>query len=87
MRESSSFYHAYLPAVSTPTRLAYPIVQSEVDTNSVGHVICMKAEELKASCVLMGSHNKGPVAEFFMGSVSQYVSHHCKQPVVIVKHS
>ncbi|GLC52279.1 hypothetical protein PLESTB_000604400 [Pleodorina starrii] len=58
---------------------------SETDTNSVGHVICTKAEELKAACVLMGSHNKGPVAEFFMGSVSQYVSHHCKMPVVIVK--
>lgn len=45
----------------------------------------MKAEELKAACVFMGSHNKGPVAEFFLGSVSQYVSHHCKHPVVIVK--
>lgn len=51
----------------------------------MGHVICMKAEEIKATCVLMGSHNKGPVREFFMGSVSQYVSHHCKVPVVIVK--
>ncbi|GLI69470.1 hypothetical protein VaNZ11_014088 [Volvox africanus] len=61
------------------------IIKSEVDTNNVGHVICVKAEELKAACVLMGSHNKGPVAEFFLGSVSQYVSHHCKVPVVIVK--
>ncbi|KAG2499538.1 hypothetical protein HYH03_002484 [Edaphochlamys debaryana] len=61
------------------------IVKSEVDTNSVGHVICMKAEELRAAAILMGSHNKGPVAEFFLGSVSQYVSHHSKVPVVIVK--
>lgn len=61
------------------------IIKSEVDSSNVGHVICQKAEELRATCVLMGSHNKGPVAEFFMGSVSQYVSHHCKTAVVIVK--
>eukprot|EP00201_Polytomella_parva_P023385 CAMPEP_0175049170 /NCGR_PEP_ID=MMETSP0052_2-20121109/6592_1 /TAXON_ID=51329 ORGANISM="Polytomella parva, Strain SAG 63-3" /NCGR_SAMPLE_ID=MMETSP0052_2 /ASSEMBLY_ACC=CAM_ASM_000194 /LENGTH=134 /DNA_ID=CAMNT_0016313307 /DNA_START=346 /DNA_END=751 /DNA_ORIENTATION=+ len=29
------------------------IVKSEVDASSVGHVVCFKAEELKATCVLM----------------------------------
>lgn len=61
------------------------IVKSETDTSSVGHIICQKAEEIHAACILMGNHNKGPLAEFFMGSVSQYVTHHCKVPVVIMK--
>jgi hypothetical protein len=43
----------------------------------------VQAEEIRATCVLMGSHNKGPVAEFFMGSVSQYVSHHSKASGVV----
>lgn len=59
--------------------------QSEVDSSSIGHVICGKSEELHATCIVMGTGNKGPVKEFFMGSVSQYVTHHAKVPVVIVK--
>lgn len=73
-----------LPASIQTTPIVH-IIKSEVDTSSVGHIICQKAEELRASSVLMGNHNKGPLAEFFMGSVSQYVTHHCKVPVVIVK--
>ncbi|EFJ46744.1 hypothetical protein VOLCADRAFT_105406 [Volvox carteri f. nagariensis] len=67
---------ARLPESIQTTPIVH-IIKSEVDTNSVGHVICMKADELKATCILMGSHNKGPVAEFFMGSVSQEVC--CKR--------
>ncbi|KAF8056769.1 PHOS34 [Scenedesmus sp. PABB004] len=60
------------------------IVKSEVDTESVGHVLCKKAEELDTAAIVMASHNKGRVAEFFLGSVSQYCTHHSKRPVVIV---
>lgn len=62
-----------------------PLSQSEVDTESLGHIVCEKAEELKATLVVMGNHGKGKVAEFFRGSVSQYVSHHCKRPFLIVR--
>ncbi|KAF8056765.1 SECA2 [Scenedesmus sp. PABB004] len=55
----------------------------EVDTESVGHVLCKKAEELDAAAIVMASHNKDRVAEFFLGSVSQYCTHHSKRPVVI----
>lgn len=33
----------------------------------------------------MGNHNKSAVTEFFMGSVSQYVMHHCKKPVLVAR--
>jgi nucleotide-binding universal stress UspA family protein len=59
--------------------------QSETDSQSVGHIICQKAEDLKSTLVVMGNHNKSSVAEFFMGSVSQYVTHHSKRPVLIVR--
>lgn len=61
------------------------IVKSETDSESVGHIVCAKALELNAHCVLMGSHDKGHMKEFFIGSVSRYVQHNCKKPVVIVR--
>lgn len=33
-------------------------LQSEVDTESVGHVLCKKADELDAVAIVMASHNK-----------------------------
>lgn len=50
----------------------------------MGHVLCKKADELDAVMVVMASHNKGRMAEFFLGSVTNYVTHHSKRPVVIV---
>lgn len=61
------------------------IVKSEVDTDSVGHVLCKKAEELDVFCVVMASHNKGKLAEFFLGSVTQFCVHHSKKPVAVVR--
>lgn len=42
-------------------------------------------QDLKATMVVMANHNKGAVAEFFMGSVSQYVMHHCLKPVLVTR--
>jgi nucleotide-binding universal stress UspA family protein len=58
--------------------------QSEVDTESVGHVLCKKADDLDAIGIVMASHNKGRMAEFFLGSVTQYCTHHAKRPIIIV---
>lgn len=68
----------------TPHFSVHPHAQSEVDTESVGHVLCKKADELDAVAIVMASHNKGRMAEFFLGSVCQYCTHHSKRPVVIV---
>ena len=37
------------------------------------------------TCVLHAVLHQGRLKEFFMGSVSRYVVHHCKTPVVIVR--
>lgn len=73
-----------LLALNVLVLLQRAVLQSEVDTESVGHVLCKKAEELDAICIVMASHNKGRMAEFFLGSVTQYCTHHSKRPVVIV---
>ncbi|KIZ01705.1 hypothetical protein MNEG_6253 [Monoraphidium neglectum] len=60
------------------------------------HLICSRAEALNAIAVVMAkasaaagsrrpeAHNKGALKEFFLGSCSSYVIHHCKQPVVVL---
>lgn len=73
------------PPESKSTPIVH-VVKSETDSSSVGHIICGKAYELRASSIVMGSHNKGAVKGFFMGSVSKYILTHCVAcPVVIVK--
>jgi hypothetical protein len=43
-----------------------------------------KADQLNAIALVMASHNKGRVAEFFLGSCTSYVTHHAHRPVVVV---
>ena len=42
------------------------------DCNSVGHAICVKADELRAALIAMAAHNKGRLMRFLVGSVTQY---------------
>lgn len=44
-----------------------------------------KAQELKASAVILGSRGLGAFKRAFLGSVSDYVVHHCPAPVIVVK--
>mmetsp|Transcript_38582 Transcript_38582/g.109113 ORF Transcript_38582/g.109113 Transcript_38582/m.109113 type:complete len:451 (+) Transcript_38582:278-1630(+) len=50
----------------------------------IGDVIVELAEECDAAAVVMASHNKSPLAEFFLGSITNFCSHHCPKPVVIL---
>lgn len=61
------------------------IIKSEVDADSVGNVVCAKAGSLGAAALVMASHSKSKLSELFLGSVSNYCTHHCPVPVLIVK--
>jgi len=50
----------------------------------VGDVIVGKAEEVNAAAVVMASHNKSSLAEFFLGSITNFCTHHCTKPVVVL---
>eukprot|EP00193_Tetraselmis_chui_P013290 CAMPEP_0177782248 /NCGR_PEP_ID=MMETSP0491_2-20121128/18338_1 /TAXON_ID=63592 /ORGANISM="Tetraselmis chuii, Strain PLY429" /LENGTH=430 /DNA_ID=CAMNT_0019302479 /DNA_START=840 /DNA_END=2132 /DNA_ORIENTATION=- len=59
--------------------------ESDTETpNLTGDVIIKKAQECNAAAVVMASHNKGPIAEFFFGSITNYCAHNCPTPVVIL---
>lgn len=51
------------PPPSTP-------LQYEIDTDSIGNVVCKKAEELQAAVTVLARHSKSRLQEFFLGSVS-----------------
>jgi hypothetical protein len=38
------------------------------DNDSIGEAICKRAEALNASAVVMAKHQRGAIAEFFLGS-------------------
>ncbi|GFH14123.1 methyltransferase, partial [Haematococcus lacustris] len=60
------------------------IVRFATDNDSIGSVVCKRAEQLNASAIVLAKHNKGAVKEFFVGSVTNYVTHHCRLPVIIM---
>jgi nucleotide-binding universal stress UspA family protein len=44
-----------------------------------------KAHELNATALVLGSRGLGGFKRAFLGSVSDYLAHHCQTPVIIVK--
>ena len=74
---------AKLPPDFAPAPVVH-IVKSEVDTESVGHILVKKAEQLRATALVLSSHNRGKVAEFFLGSVTAFCTHRSAVPVVVV---
>ncbi len=48
------------------------ILQSEVDTESIGNVVCKKAENLDVAAIVVSLHSKSKLQEFFLGSISNY---------------
>lgn len=59
------------------------LVKYETDTDSIGNVICKKAEELDVAIVVMARHQKSKLQEFFLGSVTAFAVAHSKVPVLV----
>lgn len=49
--------------------------------------ICEFAQELNADLIVIGSHGRTGLSELFLGSVSNYVSHHVPCAVLLVHQS
>lgn len=58
-----------------------PIIRTGVP----GSVITSLVDEENIDLIIMGNSGKGSLSSFIMGSVSQYVIHHVKVPVLIIK--
>ena len=48
-------------------------------------VICMVAKEENPDMLILGSRGLGSVERLMLGSVSDYVLHHCASPVLVVR--
>lgn len=57
---------------------------TEDSVAGVGRAICSRADELEADVVVLGSHVRGGLEEFLLGSVAQWVAHHCSAPVAVL---
>ena len=54
------------------------------DEQSPGHSIVHYAKEKEADCIVIGCRGQGTVRRTLLGSVSDYVIHHAKIPVIVV---
>ena len=54
-------------------------------SGKAGEAIVKATTEYKASMVVMGTRGQSAVRRTIMGSVSDYVSHHAKMPVLVYK--
>ncbi|KAF7018909.1 hypothetical protein CFC21_032143 [Triticum aestivum] len=59
--------------------------ETVIEVGDPKETICEAAEKLNVDLLILGSHSRGPVQRFFLGSVSNYCSHHAKCPVLVVK--
>mmetsp|Transcript_23579 Transcript_23579/g.80372 ORF Transcript_23579/g.80372 Transcript_23579/m.80372 type:complete len:90 (-) Transcript_23579:268-537(-) len=60
------------------------VLSFATDNESIGQLVCANAMDLDAAAVVMASHGKGRIKEFFLGSCTTYCTKHCKVPVVVV---
>ncbi|MEO6964155.1 MAG: universal stress protein [Puia sp.] len=49
------------------------------------HVILEEAEEFSADLIVVGSHGRGTIGRFLLGSVSQSIALHAQSSVLIVR--
>jgi nucleotide-binding universal stress UspA family protein len=71
-----------LAAASSPPPVIH-IIKFETDSDSIGTVLCKKADELNAAVLVVARHDKSKLQEFFIGSVSKFCIEHCKTPVLV----
>lgn len=59
-------------------------VTGRVEVGEPRAVICEAVQVERADVCVIGSHGRGPLRHFLLGSVSDYVVHHAGCPVLVV---
>ena len=67
------------------TRFVVETRRSNLDTWSVGEVICDHAERMGATAIVMAPHGRGRLREWFVGSACRHCLRRSKTPLVIVR--
>eukprot|EP01025_Chloroclados_australasicus_P064976 TRINITY_DN877_c0_g1_i1.p1 TRINITY_DN877_c0_g1~~TRINITY_DN877_c0_g1_i1.p1 ORF type:complete len:386 (-),score=40.68 TRINITY_DN877_c0_g1_i1:340-1497(-) len=87
MQESkiSSRFSSICEKTGVPYELDIIVEEPELTRKiPIGEVICNAARKIDAAAVVMGSHGKAALSEWFIGSVSNYVKHHATKPVMLL---
>lgn len=85
----ASYSSAFLPVLEKSKvfmeELGCRVVKADyIETvGPVGHAICAYADSCGIDLIMMGAHGKTGLSNLLMGSVSQDVFRHAKQPVVV----
>ena len=66
-------------------RFVVDVRRSNLDTWSVGEVICDHAERLGATAIVMAPHGRGRLREWFVGSACRHCLRRSKVALVIVR--
>ena len=63
------------------------ILRGADDAESVGQMICEKADELRAVAIIMAAHNKGRLVRFIVGSTTQYCIRNSHVTVLVMQNN
>lgn len=58
---------------------------TRLETGQPRDVICSVAKEENVDLVILGSRGLGSIERLMLGSVSDYIVHHCVAPVLVVR--
>lgn len=82
-RRATSYIGEYFPETDRVETVLH-ILRYEVDSESIGEILCRKSRELQAAVVVMARHSgKSALHRFFIGSVTDYCLKHCTRPLAI----
>jgi nucleotide-binding universal stress UspA family protein len=82
VEEASRNLDALLTADDRERLGAVPVVRA---SGSVAATIVDYAKQAHVDVIVVGTHGRGPIAHFFMGSVAEHVARNAPCPVLVVR--
>ncbi len=69
----------------TAARLTSTNLHKRIEIGDVGGTVCRVAEELKVDVIVVGSHGRGAIQRFLLGSATSQIVRHAPCAVLVVR--